>query len=127
MNQILQNYTFSEAQIIRTVQVSYHISSMNAIDTSSISKGIGLQPSKCWSKGDKFLAKSINTKTRQIESKWCDRAVSVWKIDSVDFMDSKYIEDHLFFLVKKLEPNKDWILHYLLLNKTYKYTVTKEI
>ena len=119
MTKILQEYTFDEDQIINAVHASYHIGSLDKIDTSVITNSLGLQPSKCWSKGDKFLTKSLNTATRQLEEVWRVRAVSVWRVDTLTQVDSKYAKEHLLFLVNNLERSKNWISHHLLSNDNY--------
>jgi hypothetical protein len=120
MAKVLQEYTFREDKIITSVHINYQISSAQAIDISTISTGLALKPTRSWSKGDGFYSKSLNVESRQIEKRWRIRSNSIWILDSREDCTSKFIAQHLMFLLKNLESKKDWITNFILNDSKYR-------
>jgi hypothetical protein len=119
MSEILQEVNFSEEVRIAVAFVDYHISSKHAFDPLVIIEGIGYQPSKCWSKGEHFVIKTIDPETKEKIETVKTYPHSLWKLRSSDHLKSKYVKEHFQFLISQLEPRKDWISQHLLNDSNY--------
>jgi hypothetical protein len=117
---LLQEINLSEEARIAAAYASYAIVSKYAFDPSVITEGIGLQPLRCWSKGDQYIInKVVDPETKERAEVMHTRPLSLWRISSRHHLDSKYTEEHLLFLIGQLEPRKDWISQYLLNDENY--------
>jgi hypothetical protein len=110
---VLQDISFDENDVAKVVYVTYRIRSENLIH-EELTSSIGIQPTKSYSRGEKYLGKAFDHSKNKIVRKWRVQLSSLWDLDSKIIQNhSKKVEDHIDYLLNILEPHSDQIMVYL--------------
>jgi hypothetical protein len=116
---VLQVISFEEAT--EEVSIEFRIRS-DILDPGAITLALGIQPSRAFAKGEKYLSKSRDPKTKIFSQVWLKRPWGIWAIDSKSLTTEKRVEAHLESLLNILEPQKEQIKEYL--DQAEKYTLS---
>lgn len=115
--EILQEISFSEEVDTIEVSVSFLIRS-ESVALESLSKELGLKPTRLWNKDEEYLGRQFNPTTKKVEHIKRKRLFSIWEIDSSRFVSSKKVEEHVKYMIDLLLPKKVLISR-LLANEEY--------
>ena len=94
------------------ISISFCLSSDN-IDPALITIQLGVEPSKAWAKGDKYLGKKLNLETRRIEQCWREHPWGLWCLNSGTRVISNDIEAHVVSMLSVFESKKDILKCYV--------------
>ncbi|HRW04763.1 MAG TPA: DUF4279 domain-containing protein [Caldilineaceae bacterium] len=108
----LQEISFAEEENTQRVYVDFRIRG-NALDPASVSKWLNLEPSRSWAKGDNYTGKMRNPKTNEIVTTSRKRLWGLWVSSSNNMVISKRVEDHMVYLLSKLEQKQQKLSRYL--------------
>lgn len=127
----LQDISFDENDITKNVFLAYRIraTDFNPAETTidfnpaEITSFLGIQPSRFYSKGEKYLGKKMDQKTRSLIEVWRTRKWSLWDLDTKTISDTtKKVDDHIIFLLDILESRAAQIR--IILDQVEKYTIS---
>ncbi len=115
---LLQRISFDEDDVARKVLVDFCMQS-DTLDPSAISLDLGIQPTRSFAKGEKYLGKQMDPQTKNIFTVWHERPWGIWAIDSESLVQTKRVEQHFVYLLNILEPKKEQIKRYLSQDKGF--------
>jgi hypothetical protein len=117
-----QDISFEEKDNTKSVRVDYTVRS-DFLNPETLTSEFGIQPVNSFAKGEKYLGKVRDVKTKKTVDVWRTRPWGIWRIDSRT-LDPTYkkVEDHLVYLLKILEPSTDNIKKYLAQESKYSIT-----
>jgi hypothetical protein len=115
--EVLQEIDFSEEVDTIEISVSFIIRS-ESLPLESLSKELGLNPTRSWNKGEEYIGKQFNPIIKKAEQIQKKRLFSIWEIDSSNFVSSKKVEAHIDYMVDLLISKKN-IINGLLNEKDY--------
>jgi hypothetical protein len=113
--------SFAEQDITKRVYVSFRIRS-DKLDPTEITTRLGIQPSRAWAKGEKYLGKIGDPVNRKISEVWRPRPWGVWDIHTEEQGDIREARQHILNLVNILEPHKEALRYYL--ERPDEYTIS---
>jgi hypothetical protein len=114
-----ENILFNdEAQEVKSISVDFVIRS-DVLDPLKITHELQLQPTRSWAKGDKHLSKKLDLKTKTIIDAWYERPWGIWAINSNSEVQSLKVEDHITYLLDRLEPKRHLLDYYILQGEEY--------
>ncbi len=91
------------------------------LDPMEITRDLGIQPSRAWARGERYLSKALDVETRTIVQRWYTRPWGIWSIETKGLVTATDVESHALRLLEMLEPRKDIIQRYL--NRGDEYTI----
>lgn len=110
---VLQNISFDEEAVARTVYVEYSLRS-NFLDTQALTAELGVDPSRSWTKGESYVGKTRNIDSGDIVSEKRIYPWSIWALNTKDEMElPKRVEAHVTYLLERLEPLKATLQRYI--------------
>lgn len=118
MAEVLQEISFDEELVAKTVYVDFSIHS-DVLDPKAITNLLGIQPSRAWAKGEQYLGKMFAPATKQVTQVWRPRYSGIWAIESEGMVESKRVEAHALYLLNLLEPAQEQLKHFLNLPEAY--------
>ena len=83
------------------------------LDVVKTSAELGIQPSRAWTKGQKYPSKAFDPKARKTIDAWRFHPWGVWGVNTKGAVDSDQVEPHVLFLLDLLEPKQHLISNYL--------------
>ncbi|MEZ4868013.1 MAG: DUF4279 domain-containing protein [Caldilineaceae bacterium] len=117
----LQEISFAEEENVQIVYVDFRIRGDN-LDSGNVSERLGIEATRSWSKGEYYLGKTRDPATKQIQSISRKRPWGLWACSSNNVVKTKLVEDHMEYLLSKLEPKQQELLYYL--ESPEEYTVS---
>ena len=79
----------------------------------TITSELGIQPTRVFAKGERYLSKTRDPQTKIITEVWRERPWGIWRLDTGDAYLPLRVEAHMLYLLNILEPRKNQINHYL--------------
>jgi hypothetical protein len=115
-----EDYIYIETDQTKSICVSYRIRS-DMEDPNNITKSLGISPTACYRKGDKYLGRnSYNKEKMQWDMVERVRAVGIWRLEKKSDQPSIHeIGKVIDTLLSTLEPNKLKIARYLAQKEKY--------
>ena len=109
---VLQQISFSEEDNPSIIDVRFGIYSPS-LDLERVNDELKLIPTVCWKNGDEFIEEYINFATNELEKRIKKRNSDGWVIQSNQMVHSLKVEDHINYLLSKLSPAEEEILHFI--------------
>lgn len=116
MSTLLQTFVFGEDA--KEIYVDYCIRSNN-LNPTEISTDLEIEPTRSWSKGDRYLGKQRDPVSGEIQQVWRNRPWGIWAINTKSLCNVGRVEEHIHYILNILEPNKGKIQKYLTLEEEY--------
>ena len=110
--EFLQDFFFDDTSNINSISVDLSIKS-EILNPTIITKDLSLQPTRAWTKGEKYRGKTKNIKTNKIEECWRERPWGIWGFNTGEKIKSKSIHEHVELLLNYFKAKKDILKKYL--------------
>jgi hypothetical protein len=107
-------------EVARCELVDWGIRS-DILDPLRITSELGIQPSRAWAKGERYLGKALDVETRRIVRTWYAHPWGTWALETRGLVTATSVEPHVLSLLELLEPRRDIIKHYL--DNTNEFTI----
>lgn len=119
---VLQVISFDEVDQVKDTFVTYRIRS-DKVDPKNITFNLGIQPTKSYTVGDKYLGKAIDPETKNTIKVWRKQPFNLWDLSSEGLYPSKKrVEEHIVSLLNIIEPHQEQI--FKLLSQKEEYIVS---
>jgi hypothetical protein len=112
---VLQDITFHESNA-KLLFIDFRIRS-DILIPSEITDDLGVEPTRAWAKGEKYLGKIFDPETKKVMSHWHERPWGIWGLDTKTAVQVRKVEHHVSYLLNILEPKQDKIRHYIEVDK----------
>ncbi len=98
------------------------------LDPAVISAELGVQPSRAWARGEKYLGRVSDPEMHKMVECWRERGLGIWSIDSTALPPTCTVDEHFLYLLDILEPRQNQLARYLRDAETYtvSFLVRKE-
>jgi len=118
----LQDISFDENDITKNLFLNYRIRA-EGLNPIKITAFLGIEPTKSYTRGERYLSKTLDHKTNSLVDIWRIRQKSLWDLDSKSISHTtKKVEDHVDFILNILEPRSTQIR--MIVEQVEKYTIS---
>jgi len=113
--------SFEEEDTTKTVFVDYRVRS-DFLDPVVLTSEFGVTPTRSWAKNEEYISKALDPETRKTIQVKRKHPWGIWAVETRGLISSKKVEQHVLYLLDKLEPRKERIKRFL--SKKNKYVIS---
>lgn len=109
---ILQTISFGEIYEVKNLFVAFGFRGDDLIP-QLITSELNIQPTVAYQKGEEYIGKKYDPKSKKHVEVIRKRGISVWDLDSKSQQHLKRVEEHIEYLLNILEPQAEQIQRYV--------------